>query len=180
MAAMAAMGTPGSPGGRAGGSSGAGPTGGLKGRLRTDLTTAMKARDELRTSTVRLVLAAISTEEVTGAQAHELSDDQVTAVLARQARQRRESAEAYDAAGRPELASRERAELAVIEGYLPRQLTDDQLAAMVDEVIGELGPALPAGSAAMGPVMRAVTARASGAAPGARVAAAVRSRLGLG
>jgi len=147
-------------------------------RLRADLTRAMRERDEVRVATLRLVLTAVTTEQAAGA-AHELTDEQVLGVLARQARQRRESAQAYDEAGRADLAERERAELAVIEGYLPRQLTDGELAALVDEVVTGLQGQLPAGAAAMGPVMRAVTARVGPGAEGGRIAAAVRARLGL-
>jgi uncharacterized protein YqeY len=147
-------------------------------RLRRDLTEAIRSHDQVRRDTLRLVLAAISTEQTAG-RAHELTDEQVSRVLARQARQRQESAQAYEQAGRSELAERERAELAVIEEYLPRELSDAELADIVDEVITRLAGQLPAGPAAMGPAMREASARVGVRAPGARVAAAVRARLGM-
>src|SRR3984957_9766038 len=102
----------------------------LKARLHADLTTSMKARDELTTATLRMTLTAITNEEVSGAAARELSDDEVLRVITREAKKRREAAEAFDAAGRAELADRERAEGVVLDGYLPTQLADDELAAM--------------------------------------------------
>src|SRR5689334_20372768 len=102
-----------------------------KARLQGDLTTAMRARDEVRTATLRMALTAITNEEVAGTTARTLSDDEVTAVLVREAKKRREAAEAYDGASRPELAERERAELVVLQEYLPAALTDDELAGLV-------------------------------------------------
>src|SRR3954469_20148550 len=96
----------------------------LKERLQADLTTSIKARDELRTGTLRMALAAVTTEEVAGKQARELSDDDVLAVLTREAKKRREAAEAFDDGGRPELAARERAEGEVLGAYLPAQLAN--------------------------------------------------------
>ncbi|NDA60165.1 MAG: GatB/YqeY domain-containing protein, partial [Actinobacteria bacterium] len=96
----------------------------IKDQLQSDLSTAMKARDDLRSGTIRMVLAAITTEEVSGKEARELTDDDVITVLGREAKKRREAAEAYDDAGRSELADKERSELAVIEGYLPEQMSD--------------------------------------------------------
>ena len=103
----------------------------LKARLQSDLNRAMKARDQLRTATLRMTLAAITTEEVAGAQARELSDDEVQRVITRETRKRREAAEAFDQAGRAELADRERAEGALLEDYLPNQLDDAELAELV-------------------------------------------------
>src|ERR1700749_2085306 len=103
----------------------------LKSRLKSDLTTAMKARDELSTATLRMVLTAVTNEEVAGTSARELSDDEVMRVLPREAKKRREAAEAFDQAGRTELADRERAEGEVIDRYLPTQLDDDELQALV-------------------------------------------------
>src|SRR3954451_4712264 len=111
----------------------------LKAKLRADLNTAMKARDELTTATLRMSLTAITNEEVAGKTARELGDDEVLKVLAREAKKRRESAEAYDAAGRTELADRERAEGAVLDGYLPKQLDDAELAELVRAAIAETG-----------------------------------------
>ena len=113
----------------------------LKEQLRADLTTAMKARDELRTATLRMVLTAVTTEEVAGKEARELSDDEVLAVLRREAKKRREAAEAFGAAGRAEQAERERAEGEVLAGYLPAQLDDAELAALVADAIATTGAA---------------------------------------
>jgi uncharacterized protein len=147
----------------------------LKDRLRTDLTTAMKARDTVRTRTLRSALTAVSTAEVAGRTSRELSDDEVIKVLAREAKRRREAADAFDAAGRAEQASAERAEGDVLEGYLPAQLGDDELAAIVAAGIAESGAA---GPRAMGQVMKVVTPQIAGRAEGARVAAEVRRQLG--
>ena len=103
----------------------------LKTRLRSDLTTALKAHDELRLATIRMTLAAVTSEEVAGKQARELSDEDVIRVIGREAKKRRESAEAYAAAGRQELADRELAEGQVLDSYLPVQLSDDEIAELV-------------------------------------------------
>jgi uncharacterized protein len=147
----------------------------LKDRLRADLTTAMKARDAVRTRTLRSALTAVSTAEVSGATARELSDDEVVKVLAREAKRRREAADAFAAAGRAEQASAERAEGDVLDAYLPAQLGDDELAAIVAEGIAESGAS---GPRAMGQVMKVVTPEIAGRADGARVAAEVRRQLG--
>jgi uncharacterized protein YqeY len=146
----------------------------LKERLRADLTTAMKARDELGAATLRMALTAVTTEEVAGKEARELSDDEVLTVLGREAKKRREAATAYDDAGRTELAARERAELGVLDGYLPAQLGDDELAALVDAAVAETGAS---GPQAMGKVMKVLTPQVRGRADGGRVAAEVRRRL---
>jgi uncharacterized protein len=150
---------------------------GLKDRLRADLTAAMKARDEVRTRTLRMALTSVTTEEVSGNAAHELSDDDVVRLLGREARKRREAADAFDAAGRSGQAAAERAEEQVLAGYLPAQLGDDELAAIVAAVIGETGAS---GMGAMGQVMKAVTPRVAGRAEGGRVAAEVRRALAAG
>jgi uncharacterized protein YqeY len=147
----------------------------LKERLRTDLTSAMKARDEVRTATVRMVLTAITTEEVAGKQARELDDVEVLKVIAREAKKRREAAEAYDVAGRAELAGRERAEGEVLAEYLPRQLDDAELTELVRAAVAETGATEPR---QMGAVMKVVTPRTAGRADGARVSAEVRRQLG--
>ena len=147
----------------------------LKDRLRTDLTTAMKARDTVRTRTLRSALTAVSTAEVAGRTSRELSDDEVIKVLAREAKRRREAADAFDAAGRAEQASAERAEGDVLDAYLPAQLGDDELAAIVAAGIAESGAA---GPRAIGQVMKVVTPKVAGRAEGARVAAEVRRQLG--
>ena len=146
----------------------------LKDQLRSDLTAAMKARDEIRTRTLRMALTSVTQEEVAGTSARELSDDEVIKVLTREAKRRREAAEAFAAAGRDEQAAAERAEGAVLDAYLPAKLSDEEIAAAVAAAIDETGAS---GMAAMGQVMRVVTPRVAGRADGARVAAEVRRRL---
>jgi uncharacterized protein YqeY len=146
----------------------------LKERLRADLNAAMRARDQVRMRTLRMALTSITNEEVAGAAARDLTDDEVLKVLTREARKRREAAEAFSAAGRSDQAAAERAEGDVLAGYLPAQLSDDELAALVDAAIAETGAS---GMAAMGQVMKTVTPRVAGRADGARVAAEVRRRL---
>ena len=147
----------------------------LKNRLRTDLTTAMKARDELRTATLRMVLSALSAEEVSGKAARELSDEEVMGVLRREAKKRREAAEAFAGAGRAEQAEREEAEGGVLADYLPAQLEDADLAALVADVVTRTGAS---GMKDMGKVMGAVQGAVAGRADGGRVAAEVRRQLG--
>jgi uncharacterized protein YqeY len=148
---------------------------GLKERLQSDLTEAIRSRDELRAGTVRMVLTAITNEEVAGKQARTLSDDEVVTVLGREAKKRREAAEAFDGAGRAELAQRERAEGEVLAEYLPAQLGDDELTEIVRAAIAETGASEPR---AMGQVMKVVTPQVAGRAEGGRVAAEVRRQLG--
>ncbi len=147
----------------------------LEQRLKDDLTTAIRARDELASATLRMALTAVKNEAVSGAEARELTDAEVVTVLGREAKKRRESATAYDDAARPELAARERAELGVLETYLPAQLTDEELTAMVADAVAETGADSPK---AMGSVMKVLTPRIAGRADGAKVAAAVRAALG--
>jgi uncharacterized protein YqeY len=147
----------------------------LKDRLRADLTSAMKSRDELRTATLRMVLAAVSAEEVAGKEARELSDDEVQGVLRREAKKRREAAEAFGAAGRTEQAEREQAEGDVVATYLPAQLDDADLAAIVADVVTRTGAS---GMKDMGKVMGAAQGAVAGRADGSRVAAEVRHQLG--
>ncbi len=151
----------------------------LKAQLRSDLTAAMKARDELVKSTLRMTLTAIGTAEVAGTEARELSDDEVLKVIAKEAKKRAESAEAFAAAGRAELAAQERAEGEVLDRYLPTQLSDDELAAIaataVEETTAELGE--KPGPRQMGQVMKKANAAAAGRADGGRVAAAVKALL---
>ena len=146
----------------------------LKQTLRTDLHQAMRAKDELRTATIRMVLTAITNEEVAGDVARELSDDDVLAVLRREAKKRREAATAYADGGRPERAEREEAELGVVEGYLPAQLGDDELADLVRTAVQQTGAQ---GKQAMGQVMKAVQVLVAGRADGGRVSAEVRRQL---
>jgi len=149
----------------------------LKDRLRADLTASMKARDELTTASLRMALTAIGNEEVAGKASRELSDEQVLTVLAREAKKRREAAEAFRGGGRPDRAERELAELAVLEAYLPAQLSDDQLAELVRAAVDETGAT---GPREMGAVMKAVGPKVAGRAEGGRVAAAVRAALAAG
>lgn len=146
----------------------------LKDRLQADLTAAMKARDELRAATLRMLLTAVKNEEVAGKAARELDDAQVVTVLTREAKKRREAAEAFADGGRPERAERERAEGEVIAEYLPAQLGDDELRGLVTAAIAETGAAGPGG---MGQVMKVLTPRVAGRAEGGRVAAEVRRQL---
>jgi uncharacterized protein len=147
----------------------------LKDQLRTDLTAAMKARDETRTRALRMALTSISTEEVSGAIAHELSDDDVIKIIGREAKRRREAAAAFADAGRAEQAAAEQAEEKVLTGYLPAQLEDAELSAIVAAAIAQTGASGPAG---IGQVMKVVTPQVAGRAEGSRVAAMVRSQLG--
>jgi uncharacterized protein len=146
----------------------------LKERLRADLNAAMRARDQVRMRTLRMALTSITNEEVAGASARDLTDDEIVKVLTREARKRREAAEAFSAAGRVDQAAAERAEGEVLAGYLPAQLSDDELAALVAAAIAETGAS---GMASMGQVMKTVTGRVAGRADGARLAAEVRRRL---
>lgn len=149
----------------------------LKDRLRSDLTTAIKARDEVRSSTVRMLLAAITNAEVAGKEARELSDDDVIGVLSTEAKKRRESATAFADAGRTELAEKERAEAAVIAEYLPEQLDATAISEIVAAAIAQTGAA-GEGMRAMGKVMGVVQPQVRGRADGAAVAAEVRRQLG--
>ena len=146
----------------------------LKDRLQADLTSAMRARDEVTTATLRMALAAITTEEVAGSSARELSDGDVLKVLAREAKKRREAAEAFSSADRPELADREQAEGAVLERYLPAQLGDEEVADLVRATIKATGAA---GMPQMGAVMKAAQASAAGRVDGKRLSTEVRKQL---
>ncbi|GAA3537666.1 hypothetical protein AFL01nite_12440 [Aeromicrobium flavum] len=149
----------------------------LKDRLRDDLNTALKSRDALRTSVIRMVLAAITNAEVAGKEARELTDDDVLTVLSSEAKKRRESATAFDEGNRPELAEKERAEAQILAEYLPEPLSDEEVSAIVAETIEQTGAA-GEGMKAMGKVMGAVTAKTKGRADGGVVAAEVRRQLG--
>jgi uncharacterized protein len=151
----------------------------LKDQLQSDLTTAIKARDEVTSATIRMALTAITNEEVAGKEARALSDDDVLTVLGREAKKRRESAEAYDAADRPELADRERAELQVIARYLPQPMSDAEVESIVTAAVAEVTATGASGGAAMGAVMKIVQPQVKGRADGGQVAALVRSALGM-
>ena len=146
----------------------------LKEKLQADLSAAMKARDEVRTRTLRMALTAVTNEEVAGKQARELSDDEVVKVLQRESKKRREAAEAFADAGRAEQAEAERAEGVVLDDYLPTQLSDDELAELVRTAIAETGAE---GPRAMGQVMKAVTPKVAGRADGKRVSGEVKRQL---
>ncbi|MYW95514.1 GatB/YqeY domain-containing protein [Amycolatopsis rubida] len=146
----------------------------LKATLHDDLTTAIKARDQLRSATLRLTLSAIGYEETAGDSARELSDDEVRKIITREVKKRRDAAEAFEKAGRAESAERERAEAEVLTAYLPAQLSDDELRTLVTEAVTETGAS---GMAGMGAVMKAVQPKIAGRAEGSRVAAEVKRQL---
>lgn len=146
----------------------------LKAKLHDDLYDAMRAHDKVRSGTLRLALTAITNAEVAGDEARELSDDEVLKVLAKEAKKRKEASAAYVGAGRPELAATEDAELAVLEAYLPAQLSDEELADIVTRAVAETGAT---GMPQLGQVMKVAQAEVAGRADGGRVAAAVRSAL---
>jgi uncharacterized protein YqeY len=149
----------------------------IKGRLQADLTTAMKSRDEVVVSTIRMLRSAITNAEVAGSEAVELDEPQVEAVLRAEAKKRAEAAEVYEQAGRAESAAKERAELAVIEGYLPAAIGDDELQAIVSEEVANAAAAGSTGPKAMGTVIKAVRERAGASADGGKIAAMVKARL---
>jgi uncharacterized protein YqeY len=140
----------------------------LKDRLRADLTASMKDRNEVRTRTLRMVLTEISKEEVSGAASRQLDDAEIQRVLTREAKRRREAADAFSGAGRADQATAELAEGEVLAEYLPAQLDDADLTALVTKAIAETGAA---GPGAIGQVMKTVTPKVAGRAEGARVAA---------
>jgi uncharacterized protein len=146
----------------------------LKARLQRDLHDAMRARDRVRAGTLRMTLTSITTAEVAGDEARELTDDEVLKVIAKEAKKRKESAAAFAGAGRSELAATEEAELAVLEGYLPEQLGDDELRAIVQRAVESTGAS---GMPQMGQVMKAAQGEVAGRADGGRVAAVVKQVL---
>lgn len=151
----------------------------LKEQLQADLTVSIKARDEVTSATLRMVLTAITNEEVAGKEARQLSDDDVITVLGREGKKRREAAEAYDSASRPELADRERAELEVISRYLPQPLSDDEVQAIIDAAVTQVAAGGATGGAAMGQVMKLVQPQVKGRADGGVIAARVKAALGM-
>ncbi|QWC86672.1 GatB/YqeY domain-containing protein [Nocardioidaceae bacterium] len=148
----------------------------MKQRLRDDLTTSIKARDDVRSSTLRMLLTAVTNAEVAGKEARELSDEDVLGVLTSESKKRREAAEAFEGAGRDQMAARERAEAEVIADYLPAQLSEEEVRDLVTEAIAETGAAED-GMRAMGRVMGVLTPRTKGRADGGVVAAEVRKQL---
>jgi uncharacterized protein YqeY len=146
----------------------------LADQIRDDLTAAMKRRDELATSTLRMALAGIKEAAVAGKEARVLEDDDVLKILTKQVKRREESAEAFRNADRPDRADRELAERDVLAVYLPAALSAEELEALVAEVLAEGGFA---GPSAIGPAMKAVTARVAGRADGKTVSTMVKARL---
>ncbi|MGY0485782.1 GatB/YqeY domain-containing protein [Streptomyces sp. WG-D5] len=149
----------------------------LKSKLHDDLNAAIRERDELRSSTLRLTLSAITNQEVAGTEKRELSDDEVQKVIAKEAKKRREAAEAFEKAGRAESAAREEAEGAVLAEYLPQQLSDAELEGIVAEAVEEARAAGAEGPKAMGQVMKIVKPKVADRAEGGRVAATVKRLL---
>ncbi|MFD4181601.1 GatB/YqeY domain-containing protein [Rhodococcus sp. NPDC058514] len=154
-------------------------TSSLKSTLRADMTAAMKAKDALRLQTLRMLLAAVQTEETSGKEARDLTDDEVLKVLAKESKKRGESAEIYTEAGRGELAATERAEAQIIDEYLPTPLTDAELADVADTAIAQVAEEIGErpGMRQMGQVMKAASALAAGKADGTRISKAVKDRL---
>lgn len=149
----------------------------LKATLQSDLTEAIRARDELTTATLRMALAAITTEEVAGRAARVLSDADVVAVLTKEARKRREASAAFAGAGRAELAAREDAELGVLARYLPEPMTEQEVAALIDQAVAAAAAEGVTGTPARGRVMKSLTPRTGGRFDGARLAQMVRAAL---
>lgn len=149
----------------------------LKSKLHDDLNAAIKARDELRSSTLRLTLTAITKEEVSGKEKRELSDDEVLKVITKEAKKRREAADAFAQGGRAEQAEREKAEGELLAGYLPKPLSDETLEQIVAEAVAEARAAGAEGPRAMGAVMKIVNPKVAGQAEGGRVAAVVKRLL---
>ena len=148
---------------------------GLKEKLQSDLTDAIRSRAEVKSGTIRMLLAAITNEEVSGKAARVLKDDEIITVLSREAKKRREAVEAYVAAKRDDLADKERAEGEVIAQYLPAQLSEDEIKKMIADAISETGAAGPAG---MGLVMKVLSPKISGKADGGVVSGLVKAALG--
>ncbi|MER5707782.1 GatB/YqeY domain-containing protein [Streptomyces sp. NPDC042898] len=149
----------------------------LKEKLKADLDAAIRGRDELRSSTLRLTITAITMEEVAGKSKRELSDDEVLKVIAKEAKKRREAAEAFAQGGRAESAERERAEGVILDAYLPKQLSDEELDGIVAAAVEEAKAAGAEGPRAMGAVMKIVNPKVAGQAEGGRVAASVKKLL---
>ena len=149
----------------------------LKDQLQSDLTDAIRAQDELTMATLRMALAAITNAEVSGKEARELSDDEVVVVLTSEAKKRREAAESFDAGGATDRADRERAELGVLQRYLPEQLSEDEIKAIVADAVAAAAAEGKTGPAAMGAVMKVVTPQTRGRADGGQVAALVKAAL---
>ncbi len=148
---------------------------GLKEKLQADLTDAIKARNETKAGTIRMVLAAITTEEVSGKQARVLTDAEIITVLSREAKKRREAIDAYAAANRADLVAKEKSESDVISAYLPEQLSDSEIEKLVQDAISQTGANGPSG---MGQVMKFLQPKIAGKADGGKVSAIVKKALG--
>jgi uncharacterized protein YqeY len=149
----------------------------LKEKLQNDLTDAMRARDEIRSSTIRMILTSIKNEEVAGKEARELNDAEMITVLSREAKKRREAAEAFDQAGAKDRADQERAEGVVIAEYLPKQLSEDEIKALIAAAMAETGADSPA---QMGLVMKWLQPKIAGKADGGLVSSLVKAALAGG
>jgi uncharacterized protein YqeY len=149
----------------------------LKEKLQNDLTDSMRARDEVRSSTIRMILTSIKNEEVAGKEARELNDAEIITVLSREAKKRREAAEAFDQAGAKDRADRERAEGVVIGEYLPKQLTEDEIKSLIAAAMAETGASTPA---QMGLVMKSLQPKIAGKADGGLVSSLVKAALAGG
>lgn len=149
----------------------------LKDQIQSDLTEAIKGKDQLRAGTLRMVLAAITNEEVSGKEAKTLNDQELMTVLNREAKKRKEASVAYVEAKRQDLADKENAELAVIQSYLPEALSADALAKIISDAVSEVKASGQSGPSAMGAVMKLVTPQVTGRADGGQVAAAVKAAL---
>ncbi len=149
----------------------------LKEKLQNDLTDAMRARDEIRSSTIRMILTSIKNEEVAGKEARELNDSEIITVLSREAKKRREAAEAFDQAGAKDRADQERAEGVVIGEYLPKQLTEDEIKSLIATAMSETGASTPA---QMGLVMKSLQPKIAGKADGGLVSSLVKAALAGG
>ena len=149
----------------------------LKEKLQNDLTEAMRARDEVRSSTIRMVLTAIKNEEVSGKEARDLSDAEVITVLSREAKKRREAAEAFEQAGANDRAANEKAEGVIIAEYLPAQLSEAELKDLIASAISETGAT---GPQQMGLVMKSIQPKIAGRADGGIVSSLVKAALSGG
>ena len=149
----------------------------LKEKLQNDLTDAMRARDEIRSSTIRMILTSIKNEEVAGKEARELNDTEIITVLFQEAKKRREAAEAFDQAGAKDRADQERAEGVVIGEYLPKQLTEDEIKSLIKDAVAETGASTPA---QMGLVMKSLQPKIAGKADGGLVSSLVKAALAGG
>jgi uncharacterized protein YqeY len=149
----------------------------LKEKLQNDLTSSMRARDEIRSSTIRMILTSIKNEEVSGKEARDLSDAEIITVLSREAKKRREAAEAFDQAGAKDRADQERAEGEIIAEYLPAQLSQSEIKALIKAAIAETGAKSPA---QMGLIMKSLQPKTAGKADGGLVSSLVKAALAGG